>query len=149
MRKSGILACLLATAVWMMPLSGAHADARHGKAEKVTVTGEIIDSWCYLTEIMYPLGTAHYQCAVWCAAGGVPVGILSDDGTPYILLSFQGDGQSVANPALLDLQTHHVVLEGQTFERDGMHYLVADRMVEDHGIVNMTHEDYGIQPFGE
>lgn len=149
MRKSGILACLLAAAVWMTPLSGAHADARHGKAEKVTVTGEIIDSWCYLTEIMYPLGTAHHQCAVWCAAGGIPVGILSDDGTPYILLSFQGDGQSAANPALLDLQTHHVVLEGQAFERDGMHYLLADRLVEDHGITNMTHDDYGIQPFGE
>ncbi|MDH5411055.1 MAG: hypothetical protein OEY16_06675, partial [Alphaproteobacteria bacterium] len=89
------------------------------------------------------------QCAVWCAAGGVPVGILSDDGTPYILLSFQGNAQSVTDPALLDLQTHHVVLEGQTFERDGMHYLVADRLVEDHGIINMTHEDYGIQPFGE
>jgi hypothetical protein len=149
MRRPGILACLLATIVWMTPLAGAHADARHAKAEKMTVTGEIIDSWCYLTEIMYPLGTAHHQCAVWCAAGGVPVGILSDDGTPYILLSFNGDGQSVANPALLDLQTHHVVLEGQAFERDGMHYLLADRLVEDQGIVNMTHEDYGIQPFGE
>lgn len=149
MKRPGISAALLAAMVWMTPLSGADADARHSAAGKVSVTGEIIDSWCYLTEIMYPLGTAHHQCAVWCAAGGVPVGILSDDGTPYILLSFQGDGQSVADLSLLDLQTHHVVLEGQAFERDGMHYLVADRLVEDHGIVNMTHEDYGIQPFGE
>lgn len=149
MKRHRVLPTLLAAMFCMAPLSVAHAHAGHNAAKKVTVTGEIIDSWCYLTEIMYPLGTAHHQCAVWCAAGGVPVGILSDDGTPYILLSFQGDGQSVANPALLDLQTHHVVLEGQSFERDGMHYLVADRLVEDHGITNMTHEDYGIQPFGE
>lgn len=149
MKRPGIFASLLAAMVWATPMAGAHADTRQGNAEMVMVTGEIIDSWCYLTEIMYPLGTAHHQCAVWCAAGGVPVGILSDDGTPYILLSFKGNGQSVANPALLDLQTHHVVLEGQAFERDGMHYLLADRLVEDHGIVNMTHEDYGIQPFGE
>ena len=149
MNRYGIFATLLAAMLWTVPLSGAHADARHVSAETVEITGEIIDSWCYLTEIMYPLGTAHHQCAVWCAAGGIPVGILSDDGTPYILLSFQGSGQSVADPALLDLQTHHVVLEGQAFERDGMHYLVADRLVEDHGIVNITHEDYGIQPFGE
>jgi len=127
----------------------ARADVTPVSENTVQVTGELIDSWCYLTEIMYPLGTAHHQCAVWCAAGGIPVGILSDDGTPYILLSFQGDAQTVANPALLDLQTHHVVLEGTAFERDGMHYLVADRLVEDHGIINMTHEDYGIQPFGE
>lgn len=149
MKQRGVFAALLAAMLWTVPLSGAHADARHASAKTVKVTGEIIDSWCYLTEIMYPLGTAHHQCAVWCAAGGIPVGILSDDGTPYILLSFQGSGQSVASPALLDLQTHHVVLEGQAFERDGMHYLVADRLVEDHGITNMTHEDYGIQPFGE
>ena len=141
MNRYGIFAALPAAMLWTVPLSGAHADARHVSAETVEITGEIIDSWCYLTEIMYPLGTAHHQCAVWCAAGGIPVGILSDDGTPYILLSFQGSGQSVADPALLDLQTHHVVLEGQAFERDGMHYLVADRLVEDHGITNMTHED--------
>jgi hypothetical protein len=144
MKQHGVFAALLAAMFWTVPLSTVHA-----AGENVKVTGEIIDSWCYLTEIMYPLGTAHHQCAVWCAAGGIPVGILSDDGTPYILLSFQGNDQSVANPPLLDLQTHHVVLEGQAFERDGMHYLVADRLVEDHGITNLTDEDYGIQPFGE
>ncbi len=149
MKQRNLFAALLAATLCAAPLSGAYADKRHAAADTVKVTGEIIDSWCYLTEIMYPLGTAHHQCAVWCAAGGIPVGILSDDGTPYILLSFQGNGQSVADPALLDLQTHHVVLEGKAFERDGMHYLVADRLVEDHGIVNMTDEDYGIQPFGE
>jgi hypothetical protein len=149
MKQHAVVATLLAAMFWTVPWSGAHADARHAAGGTVKVTGEIIDSWCYLTEIMYPLGTAHHQCALWCAAGGIPVGILSDDGTPYILLSFQGNGQSVADPALMDLQTHHVVLEGTAFERDGMHYLVADRLVEDHGITNLTHEDYGIQPFGE
>lgn len=144
MKQYGAVAALLVVALWAAPPSGARA-----AGGAVKITGEIIDSWCYFTEIMYPLGTAHHQCAVWCAAGGVPVGILSDDGTPYILLSFRGNGESVASPALLDLQTHHVVLEGATFERDGMHYLVADRLIEDHGIINMTDEDYGIQPFGE
>lgn len=139
-----LVAATLATA----PLSAAFAAAPDA-GKTITVAGEVIDSWCYLTEIMYPLGTAHHQCAVWCAAGGIPVGILSDDGTPYILLSFGGDGQSVADPAVMDLQTHHVVVEGRAFARDGMHYLVAERIVEDQGIINMTHEDYGIQPFGE
>ena len=40
----------------------------------VTVTGEVIDSWCYLTEIMYPLGTAHHQCARRLGHGRLPVG---------------------------------------------------------------------------
>jgi len=113
------------------------------------VTGEVIDSWCYLTEIMYPLGTAHHQCAIWCAAGGIPVGILSDAGEVYIVLKMAGDDRSVANSKILEIQTHRVTVEGQAIARDGMTYLLVDRLVEDHGIVNQTHDDYGIQPFGE
>lgn len=134
----------VAALVALAPFSGASA-----AAGKVAVTGEVIDSWCYLTEIMYPLGTAHHQCAIWCAAGGIPVGLLDDEGKVYILLSFGGKGQSVADPDVLQLQTHRITVEGEVFERDGMTYLVADRLVEDKGIVNFTDEEYGIQPFGE
>ncbi len=122
--------------------------AAPASAERVTVSGEVIDSWCYLTEIMYPLGSAHHQCAIWCAAGGIPTAILDDDGTVYIVLAVEGDGTGVANPALLDIQSHRVTVEGDAFERDGMSYLVIERFVADQGIVNLTHDEYGIQPFG-
>lgn len=138
----------LMAALLSAPLMAA-AVAPATAAGGTTVTGEVIDSWCYLTEIMYPLGTAHHQCAIWCAAGGVPVGILDDDGRVYILLSFDDGDGSVADPAVMKLQTHRVTVEGEVFERDGMTYLLAERMVEDQGIVNITHEEYGIQPFGE
>ena len=123
--------------------------AAPASAEPVTVSGEVIDSGCYLTEIMYPLGSAHRQCAIWCAAGGIPTAILDDDGTVYIVLAFEGDATSVANPALLALQSHQITVEGEAFERDGVNYLVIERVVADAGIVNLTHDEYGIQPFGE
>ncbi len=116
---------------------------------RVTVTGEVIDSWCYITEIMYGEGTAHYQCALWCAAGGIPVGILGDDAQVYIVLKMEDDATSVANPAILRIQSNRVRVEGDLFERDGMKYLVVNRVVSDQGIVNRTHEEYGVQPFGE
>ena len=118
-------------------------------AARVTVTGEVIDSWCYLTEIMYPLGSAHHQCAIWCAAGGIPVGILDDDGRVYIVLKIEDDSNSVANPTVLEIQSHRVTVEGDAFERDGITYLTIDRVINDEGIVNLTADDYGIQPFGE
>ena len=118
-------------------------------AERVTITGEVIDSWCYLTEIMYPLGTAHHQCAIWCAAGGIPVGILDDDGQVYIVLKIGDDTDNVANPSVLDIQSHRVTVEGDSFERDGITYLTIDRVIDDEGIVNLTADEYGIQPFGE
>lgn len=117
--------------------------------ERVSVTGEIIDSWCYLTEIMYPEGSAHHECALWCAAGGIPVGLRADDGTVYIILKVGDDATSVANPRLMTIQSHEVSVEGDVFVRDGFNYLVIDRVTGDAGIVNLSHEDYGIQPSGE
>ncbi|MHA1600218.1 MAG: hypothetical protein ACTSW2_05285 [Alphaproteobacteria bacterium] len=117
--------------------------------KRVKVTGEVIDSWCYLSEIMYPEGTAHHQCAIWCAAGGIPVGILGEDGTVYIVLKLGEDTNNVANPSVLEIQSRKVTVDGDLIERDGMNYLLINQIVADQGIVNLTHEDYGIQPFGE
>ncbi len=116
--------------------------------QRVTVTGEVIDTWCYLSEIMYPEGSAHHQCAVWCAAGGIPVGILGDDGQVYMVLKLERDTTSVANPGLLEIQSHQVRVEGDLYERDGIKYLLVDRVAGDEGIVKLTHDEYGIQPFG-
>ena len=123
--------------------------AQAAAPQRVEVTGEVIDSWCYISEIMYPEGTAHHQCALWCAAGGIPVGILGDDGEVYLVLKLGDDTTNVANPAVLDIQSHRVRVDGDLYLRDGMKYLLVDRIITDAGIVNQTHEQYGIQPFGE
>jgi hypothetical protein len=117
--------------------------------ERVQVTGEVIDTWCYITEIMFPEGTAHHQCALWCAAGGIPVGVLGDDGQVYMVLKVGDDTTNVANPAILKIQTHRVTVDGDLYERDGIKYLLIDQVAADEGIVTVNHEDYGIQPFGE
>jgi len=136
------LFCLAAT---------AHAAAATSAmaAKRVSVTGEIVDTWCYVTEIMYALGTAHHQCAVWCAAGGIPVSILGDDGKVYVVLKLEDDGTNVANPAILKIQTHRVTVNGDLFERDGVKYLFVTQVADDKGVVNLTHAENGIQPFGE
>jgi len=125
------------------------AQASAATAKRVNVTGEIVDTWCYVTEIMYALGTAHHQCAVWCAVGGIPVSILGDDGKVYVVLKIEADDTSVANPAVLKIQTHNVSVNGDLYERDGVRYLFVTQVADDNGIVNMTHEENGIQPFGE
>ena len=145
---TGIRRVLLAGLVCLALGAGATA-AQAAAGQRVKVTGEVIDSWCYLTEIMYPEGTAHHQCALWCAAGGIPVGILADDGTVYTVLKLGDDSTSNANPKVLEIQSHRVSVEGDLYARDGINYLLIDRVVDDQGIVKLTHDDYGIQPFGE
>ena len=98
---------------------------------------------------MYPLGTAHHQCAIWCAADGIPVGILDDQGKVYIVLSFGDDHISVVSPDVLDIQTHRITVEGDAFERDSLAYLMVDRLINDEGIVNVTHDEYSIQSVGK
>jgi len=117
--------------------------------KQIKVSGEVIDSWCYLTEIMYPLGTAHHQCALWCAVGGIPVGLLDDQGQVHILLQLPEEPDNVKPAGILKLQTHKITFEGESIERDGVKYLLVSKLVEDEGIVNQTHQEYGIQPFGE
>ncbi len=127
----------------------AATPALAAKGERIKITGEVIDSWCYITEIMFSEGSAHHQCALWCAAGGIPVGILGDDGKVYMVLKVEDDATSVANPAILEIQSHQVTVDGELYERDGLNYLVVNQVVSDDGIVKVNHEEWGIQPFGE
>jgi len=121
------------------------------EGKKVTLTGEMIDTWCYVSQIMggsdVVTGTAHHVCAVWCAAGGIPVGLLNnEDQKVYMVLSFEGDDTSVANDKILDLQSRELTVTGTTFELDGLNYINIDKVINDNGIVNLTHEKYGIIP---
>lgn len=117
---------------------------------RVQVTGEIMDTWCYVSQIMggsdSVLGSAHHTCAVWCAAGGIPVGILGEDGKVYMVLAFGDDTTSVANPGVLEIQSNKVTVDGTLHVRDGINYLLVDKVVDNQGIVNLTHETFGVVP---
>ena len=127
----------------------AAAPASAAEPQRITVTGEVIDSWCYLSEIMWATGSAHHRCAVWCARGGVPVGILSEDEEEvYVLLMLEDNPDVIGNKAVFRMQTNEVVVTGDLYERDSVKYLAVSEIVEDHGIVNYSHEDFDVQPGG-
>jgi hypothetical protein len=129
--------------------SAAHADTAPAGPERVKLTGEIIDSWCQISGIMgVGTGTAHHQCAIWCAVGGVPIGIQGDDGKAYILLKDE-TRDVVGDPTLIDIQTDKVVVDADRYVRDGVNYLVVRKVLENSGIVLKNDKEYGIVPFGE
>jgi len=120
------------------------------QGERVRITGEMIDTWCYFSGVMggpdAVVGTAHHTCALWCAAGGIPVGLLADDGTVYMVIKWQGSADVADGEMLLSVQSHRLTADGIHYQRDGLHYLVVEKVVEDEGIVNLSHEDYGVTP---
>jgi hypothetical protein len=133
------------TAALMLAASPALADGH-----AVTVRGEFIDTWCYFSGVMggpdATQGTAHHTCAIWCSAGGIPVGLLGEDGTVYMILAIGDDDQSAGGESQLALASHDVTVSGNVFARDGLTYLVIDELVEDHGITNINHTDFGVVP---
>ena len=119
-------------------------------AEQQRIRGELIDTWCYFSGVMggpdAVQGTAHHTCALWCSAGGIPVGLLAEDGTVYMILSIDGDDQSASGDTQLALAAHTITADATVYSRDGLNYITIDAIVEDEGIINMTHEDYGVIP---
>ena len=132
---------------------GAFSPHSHAStdAKSVTLKGELMDTWCYVSQVMGSqkavVGTSHHVCAVWCAAGGIPVGLLDhESGEIYMILSVEGDGVGVANDKLLNIQSHEIAVSGTTYELDGLKYLIIDEILNDEGIINLTHEIFGIIP---
>lgn len=124
----------------------AAADA----SKQIKVTGEVIDTFCYYSGVMgipeATLGTAHRTCALWCAAGGIPVGVLADDGTVYMVLKLNGNAPLENKDSLLEIQSNRVTANGKHYVRDGINYLVVENVANNEGIVNQTHEEFGVTP---
>ncbi len=129
-------------------LLGLPAWASEG--ERVTVTGEIIDTWCYYSGVMggpdAVVGSAHHTCALWCSASGIPIGLLTEDGTVYTILKLGPQDNVTGGETALRLASHTVTADGMFYERDGVKYIIVEKVVEDFGIVNLTHEDVDVVP---
>lgn len=133
----------------LLMMTGAIA-AQAAEGERIQVKGEMIDTWCYYSGVMggpdAVTGSAHHTCALWCSAGGIPVGLLAEDGTVYMVLKIEGDANSASGNTQLRLASHEITADGMLYHRDGLNYLVVEKVVTDHGITNLNHEDYGPIP---
>ena len=146
--RSQLLALSLAVLSPFVIAAPAHA----AEGTRIQVTGEIIDTWCYFSGVMGSpdavVGSAHHTCALWCSAGGIPVGLLAEDGTVYMVLKVEDDAQAAGGDTLLRLAAHTVEADGMLYERDGLNYLVVSDVLSDQDITNQNHDDYGnVPPF--
>ncbi len=60
------------------------------EGEAFSVEGEIVDMACYVAN--EAKGPDHAGCAKSCLKAGQPMGLLSDDGTLYLLYASHKDG---------------------------------------------------------
>jgi hypothetical protein len=93
-----VLAGIFATAVPMA----------QPKGERVTVTGEVVEMWCYLEA--GDRGAAKKACATACAKAGNPIALVDDKGQLFVLAGLKS--HQPAQELLLDKMSERVTLTG-------------------------------------
>lgn len=104
--------------------AAAKADAKAAaKAAPKTmiVTGELVDLGCYLGH--GAKGEGHKECALKCAAMGMPIGILTAKGDLYLLTVSHDDADPFNQ--CKEWMAQQVTVRGQMMDRDGMKALEA------------------------
>ncbi len=89
-------------------------------AEVQTVTGEVVDTFCYATRDAK--GKEHAQCASSCIKAGIPPAILSTDGVMYWPLR---QDHKPANPLFEKLGGEKVKVTGTVYEKNNTKFIVV------------------------
>jgi len=78
----------------------------------VTITGEVVDAWCYSSQTMGPgRGEGHKACALACSYGGITMGIL-EDGTNDLYVAAKYKGYKGCNELLIPYVAQKVTVKG-------------------------------------
>ena len=78
------------------------------KGERVTVTGEVVEMWCYFEA--GDRGAAKKACATACAKAGNPIALVDDKGELFLLAGLQS--HQPAQELLLDAMSERVTVIG-------------------------------------
>jgi len=96
-------------------LVGARVFGAEEKPPKVTLTGTVVDTHCYVTHGIHD--ASHTACSNACIARGVPAGFLAEDGKLYVLF---GEKPFSVKDTVADLADVPVRLTGLLVERGGV-----------------------------
>ena len=84
--------------------------------EPTSVKGEILDLACYVSHDSH--GAEHAKCAERCVKSGQPMGLLSEDGTIYVLFADHSDDSAYKKTQSYAGKT--VEVSGPLAEKAGM-----------------------------
>ena len=98
------------------PAAPHHAE---GASQERTLTGEVVDVFCYLSHPAQGLGKDHAGCAKKCIKDGLPVALKVGD---QLYLATMTDHQP-ANATLAEFAGQQVTVTGTVMEGDGQHLI--------------------------
>jgi hypothetical protein len=117
---------------WSVTTVAAAVDGKPLAGKVTTVVGEIVDYSCYLQ--LGKHGGKHRDCGQKCLKAGMPIGILTKDGTLYLLMEEEHDARrdGLTNFRLAAIEHMAYVMEvtGTLSEVDGQRALFVTGFVK-------------------
>ena len=121
-RISRFATLVLVLLAWSVPTI-AH-EGQHMSGEKAvtkTITGEVVDMGCWLGHAAR--GEKHISCATKCLNQGMPMGLLTSNGTLY-LVTLDHDNADPYN-SLKGMAGKNVTVTGELLARSGVKAIEA------------------------
>jgi hypothetical protein len=92
-------------------------------ADAVTMTGEVVDTYCY--GLMGAKGESHRSCGISCAKAGIPMGLLQD-GTDKLYVLLPNKDNSPLPPAVMDKMGRKATITGKVYSTGGSQFLTVE-----------------------
>jgi len=89
----------------------------------VTVTGEVIDTFCYAE--MGATGAGHRQCGLDCAKKGIPVGLL-EQGTNKVYVLLPNKDKTPLPEAVINKMGQTATVTGHVLASGGTKFLTVE-----------------------
>src|SRR5438552_17289147 len=122
-----IISILATFAVACIAVPANAHEGHHMPGEKVvtkTITGEVVDMGCWLGHAAR--GEKHISCATKCLNQGMPMGLLTSNGTLY-LVTLDHDNADPYN-TLKGMAGKTVTVTGELLTRSGMRAIEASKI---------------------
>ncbi len=92
-------------------------------ADKVTITGEVIDTYCYSTA--GAKGEGHRSCGLACAKKGIPVALL-EKGTDKVYVLLPNKQAAAVPKAAIDKMGRQATITGSVYTVGGSQFLTVE-----------------------
>ncbi len=123
-REGGVIVELQPNSIHPLDSQSANDAAAHDLGP-VTVTGEIVDSKCYLGVMNPGQGKVHRDCAARCLSGGIPPIFVTTDGGGQLLL-VDPDGNAIGRDALREFVAEPITIHGELLQKGDSRLLRID-----------------------
>ena len=117
---------------WTKTTVDAGVDKKPQPGKSITATGEIIDLSCYLQ--LGKHGEKHKSCGTKCVTANQPIGLLTKNGTVYMLMEEEHDprrdGQTTLRQAAIDHFAHIMEVSGTEASHGGFKAIYVQGFVK-------------------